>query len=376
MEKNYIIVNIGSASKKYAVYRGTEEILRAHFEWEGDSFVVTIGSEKIKISELDFSESFSYLLPRFGEIAKIGVRIVAPGEYFLEHRIIDETYMKHLEEAEQSAPLHIRPILAEIKKIQTKNLGVPLVGVSDSVFHKDLPEIARTYAIPKEDRINFGIRRYGYHGISISSLVEKVRTMHGGMPDRMIICHLGGGTSVTAVRQGRSVDTSMGFTPLEGLVMATRTGDIDAGALMFLARKRGLSLEGIEEYLNQDSGLLGLSGKSADIRKLLELEERGDDDASLALRIYVEKIKKYIGAYVAVLGGVEALVFAGTVGERSSIIRERICRGLGVFDIVLDQESNMDTSGADRTIQRHGSRVEVFVLKTDEMREIFEEIKK
>lgn len=374
MEKNSVIVNIGSASKKYALYRGGKEILRAHFEHEGEKSLVTIQGERKSIRKIDFEESFAYMLEQFGSIHAIGIRIVAPGEYFLEHRIIDDEYVKHLEEAAESAPLHIRPTLDELKKIFAHDLNVPVVGISDSVFHKDLPLVARTYAIDKEDSESLGIRRYGYHGISLASIVGKLS--REGLPDRVIVCHLGGGASITAIKHGKSADTSMGYTPLEGLVMATRAGDIDAGALIALAKKKQFSHGELESYLNHSSGLLGISGTSNDIRILLEREAAGDKDAALALAVYVEKIKKYIGAYVAVLGGLDMLVFAGTVGERSSIIRERVCHGLGTFDILLDQENNTTLSLGEGAIQSPDARVQVLVVKTDEMQEIFEEMSK
>ena len=203
-------------------------------------------------------------------------------------------------------------------------------------------------------------------------MLHTIKEIAGAVPSRVIVCHLGGGASVTAVKDGKSVDTSMGFTPLEGLVMATRSGDIDSGALIYLARKLGLSLEALDEYLNHQCGLLGLSGgKESGVRELLELEKAGDENAKLALAVFTYRIRKYIGAYTAVLGGLDMLVFTATIGERSSIIRARVCEGLECFGVKIDELKNNLILGATSDFIDDGKlSVRVVVIKTNEMGQI------
>lgn len=371
MEKNYVMVNIGSASKKYALYRGGREVFRAHFEHEGEGVIATINRGSACISVDEYENSFAYILPHLGVIHTVGVRIVAPGEYFQEHREITSEYIRELTQARESAPLHITPVLKELAKIRALLPGVQVVGVSDSCFHKQLPDRARRYGINVLDTESLGIVRYGYHGISLASIMERVGDREGGVPPHVVVCHLGGGASVTAIDHGQSIDTSMGFTPLEGLLMASRSGDIDPGALIYLAKKRGLTLDQTEEYLNHNAGLRGVSGVSDDIRVLLDEELKGNIHARQALDLYTYRIAKYIGAYSVALGGLDMVVFAGTVGERSPRIRERIGAYLKVLGVELHKERNEATVSKESFIQSDSSHVRVLVLKTDEMREMF-----
>jgi acetate kinase len=231
-----------------------------------------------------------------------------------------------------------------------------------------MPDRARFYAISKETAEK-GIVRYGYHGISFASLISKM-TAVGKVPERIIICHLGSGSSIGAFLGGKSIDTSMGFTPLEGIPMATRVGDIDPGAVIYLMKKFGFGPNELEEYLNTHCGLLGLSGKSDDLRTLIDLEKAGDKKAALAIDVLVYKIKKYIGAYTAALNGLDTLVFSGTIGERSFFLRSRICRDMENLGIILDDERNNNTVSRDGFIQSASSKVKIAVMITDEMGEI------
>jgi acetate kinase len=246
----------------------------------------------------------------------------------------------------------------------------PIVGVSDSAFHASLPDEYKFYGIPIKDSRALGLYRCGYHGISVQSVVSQTEKIIGYLPEKVIVCHLGGGASITAVRKGQSLNTTMGFTPLEGLVMATRVGDIDPGAVLYLMEKLGKDKKALGAYFNNDCGLLGLSGKSDDIRKLLVLEQAGNYDAQLALKIYVNKIKQYIGQMAAVLGGLDLLILAGTVGERSFIIRERICAGLEFLGLQLDKKLNNQSEGIEVSLEVVNSPVKILVVKTDEMAEI------
>lgn len=384
MEKNYLIINTGSASKKYSFYKGTNKVYTAHFEMENGSPIVTEktddGSEKKSIDAAGYAGAVGIILDSLiekkiiasrEEMNLIGIRIVAPGEYFLTNRFIDDEYLKMAEEAVKKVPLHLGPALEEIKNIK-KSFGdsMPIVGVSDSTFHATIPDASKYYAIPIKDSREFGLCRFGYHGISVQSVVSKATTTLGTLPEKVIVCHLGGGGSVTAVKNGKSVDTSMGFTPLEGLVMATRVGDIDAGAVLYLSEKLNKDFKELEHYFNNECGLLGLSGKSSDIRELIEYEKNGDADSALALETYVNRIKGYIGHMAAILGGVDLLILAGTVGERSFIMRERICNGLEFLGIELNKELNNQSEGVEVELSKPESKAKILVIKTDEMEEI------
>jgi len=381
----YLIVNNGSASKKYAFYDGDKKIYSAHFEVENGGQIVTetIGNSPIKksITQKDFVKAVEYVIDSLivnkiveskKDISTVGIRIVAPGNYFLQNKIIDNEYLKMAKATLEKVPLHLGPALEEIVKIK-KALGnkQKIVGVSDSAFHSTIPEYARLYAIPIKDSRRLNLYRFGYHGISVQSVVSKAKATLGSLPEKVVICHLGGGASVTAVKNGQSIDTSMGFTPLEGLVMATRVGDIDAGAVLYLAEKLKKNYKQLEQYFNNECGLLGLSGgKNSGVRELVEAEIKGDADSALVLKIYANRLKQYIGRMSVVLGGIDLLIFAGTVGERSFVMRGKVCDGLQFLGIDLDADVNNKSEGIDAEISKTGSKTKVLVVKTDEMVEI------
>lgn len=383
----YFIVNIGSESRKYALYQDGQRVFSAHFEKESGKFVVELtgaNSEKKEISSQEYENSAEYIVSEFlsqkiiggkNEISAIGFRVVAPGSYFLKNKIIDSEYLGKLEVAKERAPLHINPMLAELKALEQVLPGISIAGISDSAFHSSLPACARFYGIPKSTAEELDIFRFGYHGISFESIVGKLKNIFGGnLPEKIIVCHLGGGSSVTAIKDGKSTDTSMGFTPLEGVVMANRVGDIDAGAITYLSKKLGYGPDEMENYLNTQCGLLGLSGKSNDVRELLEMEKNGDENAKLAIEVMVYKIKKYIGAYFAALNGADVLVFSATIGERSAIMRARICAELENLGIILDDAKNNQTISADGFINKDGLPVKIAVIITDEMSQIATEV--
>lgn len=388
--KKYLIVNLGSASKKYSLYEDEREVFRAHIEKEDSDFVVTesVGDvrDKSKISQEEYEHGGERLLDVLvskniikdtGEIAALGFRVVAPGEYFVKVRTIDAEYREKLKEAYEIAPLHIEAVSKGIEEFVNLLPSTPMIGVSDSAFHATIPEMARLYALPIEDSRKYGLYRYGYHGISVASVLNTVKEMLGDLPSRVIVCHLGSGSSITAVKDGKSIDTSMGFTPLEGVVMATRSGDIDSGALLYLGKKLNLSFDGLDEYLNHKCGLLGLSGKEGGVRELIELEKQGDQNAKMALAVWVYRVKKYIGAYTAVLGGLDLLIFTATIGERSFVMRERICEGLENLGIAIDKEKNNQLNGGKSGFIENGTLpVKVSVITTDEMKQIAREISK
>jgi acetate kinase len=391
MSEKYLIVNTGSASKKYAVYDKSGEIAFVHLETEEDGYISTLRignkSQSTKITEKNFNKSLEYLFPILMEkkiilgkedITGVGIRVVAPGIYFQSHRIIDNKYVSNLKIAEKKAPLHLEMIFTELAGLKSFfGNKMKMVGVSDSAFHSTMSEKAKNYAINYKDAEKYEIYRYGYHGISAGSIVNKLEKK-GRLPEKMIICHIGGGVSIMAVKDGKSIDTSMGFTPLEGMVMANRVGDIDSGAVVYISET--LKLKGLKllQYFNKKCGLLGLSGDlSNDIRDLFKAEEENADKmATKALDTYVYKIQKQIGAYYVALGGLDSLVFSGTVGERSYRMRKRICHGLKSLGIIIDEKINECIDGTDCVLNTNDSRVRIEVVDTDEMSQIAVETQK
>jgi len=388
MKKKTLIINTGSVSKRHALYVGDEKISNSHFEkHSNDNFTssITISNikEKRKLSKEEFLNSTEYFLDFLNEkkiledreeINTIGLRIVAPGKYFLEDKIIDEKYLNELTSVKESAPLHINPIIDEIKYLNENFKRATIIGISDSKFHKDIPECFRYYSIKKKDSEKHDIHRYGYHGISASSIVEDIKKKEGNVPNKLIICHLGSGSSVTAIKDGKSFNTSMGFTPLEGLTMRTRVGNIDSGALIYLSKREKWNFDDLEDYLNTKCGLFGLSGEG-DTRMIVELSRNGDKNAILSLDIYANDVKEYIGAYSALLNGLDVLVFSGAIGEGSNIIRSKICQDLEYIGIKIDNEKNEKTIDIDGVISDDKSLVKVLVIITNETEEIFKSTK-
>lgn len=350
VEPLVLAVNPGSASRKYALYKGARELARLHFEYQDNRVICNFLTNTEDITRtLDISnvsESFRFVLPMLeefavvkssGDIKVIGLRIVAPSEYFLYDRIMDDVAHEKLVEAESRAPLHVRASLEELRALREFAPQTQVVGVSDSSFHITKPDVAWNYGINLGLADQLGIKRFGYHGLSVASVV---RSFGRDVPKRMVVCHDGSGVSVSAVLAGVSQDNSMGYTPLEGVIMATRSGNIDIGAATILKEHLGLDDYGLEQYLNKQCGLLGLSGSSDDIRWLVEAANNGDYFAGFALRTYAYNIKKAIGQMVAVLDGIDALVFTGTAGMRSSYMRKLISANLDYFGLGIDDHRN------------------------------------
>ena len=385
MEKKLLAINIGSASKKYALYYNGAEILGLHLEKESDKIAATAKSKgktsgEMGVSQADYDNAAGFfielakkqnLISDKSEIEKIGIRVVAPGKYFTENKIISGEYLAKLESAKEQAPLHINPTLEEIRKILKVIPEAKLYGVSDSVFYKDMPFQAKLYGLSSDIAEKLEIYRYGYHGISMQSVMSKTEKILGSIPSRTIICHLGSGSSITAVKDGKAADTSMGFTPLEGLPMGTRVGNIDAGAVIYLAKKSGMNLEELESYFNNECGLLGLSGKSQFVKELIDLDKAGDEKSKMALDLFVYGVKKLIGAYAAILNGLDLIIFTATVGQRSSFMRDKICSGLETLGITLDNDKNR---GIENEGEIGSGQVKIMVITTDEMNEIAQEV--
>jgi acetate kinase len=265
--------------------------------------------------------------------------------------VIDDAVEQELEGAVELAPLHNAPALAAIKQARKTLPDLPHVAVFDSAFHATIPEEAATYALPARAREDWGIRRYGFHGLSVQWASERVRA------SRLVVCHLGGGCSVTAVRDGRSIDTTMGFTPLEGVPMTTRPGSVDPGALLYLLEHH-LTLEELDRMLEHESGLVGLSGLSGDVR---ELEDSDTLGARLALAVFTYRVATAVGAMATALGGLDALVFTAGIGEKSAPVRAAVCERLGFLGVELDREAN-EAARPDSTVSTPDSPVQVVVL--------------
>jgi acetate kinase len=300
----------------------------------------------------------------------VGHRVVHGGERFTASTLVTDEVQRHIEALIDLAPLHNPHNLRGIQAARAVlGLGVPQVAVFDTAFHQSLPEHAFLYAIPYQLYRRYRVRRYGFHGTSHRYVAYRYRELTGRTRDktRIITLHLGNGASACAIVDGASTDTSMGFTPLEGLVMGTRSGDLDPAVLDFVATKEGYDLREMDLLLNKQSGLLGISGLTSDMRELLaEESENGDRRASLAIEIFCYRIKKYLGAYLAAMNGADAIVFAGGIGEHSPAVRARICADLDWLGIRADEAANSKLDGAEGRFDAHGSRLELWVIPTDE----------
>lgn len=300
-------------------------------------------------------------------------RVVHGGPDFSTPVEITPSVLSTLQTLSEYAPLHNPPAIACINEMHKTVPTARNSASFDTAFHHSMPDVAKLYAIPPALTKNQTVRKYGFHGISYEYLTEKYLDITGNSSDnsRLILCHLGAGASCCAVLNGRSIDTSMGFTPLDGLIMATRCGEIDPGVILALLMDGVISASKLEDTLNHESGLLALSGKSGDVRDLETAEAAGDSRATLALEAFAYRVRKTVGSYVAALGGVDALILSGGVGENSSSMRNRICKGMEAFGIELDSEKNRDVNvNTTKGIQSDRSRVAIYALHTDEERQI------
>lgn len=351
-----LVANPGSSSRKYALYSqgkfSLEQKAAVNIETSSKGLICTvhIGDSDGQEHPIDFSDvtdsathveqimRSAGVLDENENIDAIAIRIVAPNSYFMRDHIVDAEFMEKFTAAKELAPIHISNILHELELLRQAHPQSTIIGVSDSAFHVTKPSYAWNYGINLQDADTYDIKRFGYHGLSVQASIDTLWGM-GKLPPKVVVCHLGSGSSITAVFHGRSLDTTMGYSPLEGVLMATRSGSIDMVAANVLQNKLGLNDEQMEEYLNHQGGLLGLGG-SNDIRELVERESNGDHLAHLALSTLVHSYHKAIGGMVAALGGADMLVFTGTVGERSAILRKRIIAHFQSADFLLDSSTN------------------------------------
>lgn len=301
------------------------------------------------------------------EIDAVGHRVVHGGERFTDSVLISDDVLNGIEACAEIAPLHNPPNLYGIKACMRLMYYTPQVAVFDTAFHQTMPKVAYLYGLPYEMYVKYGLRRYGFHGTSHKYVAQQAAEMMGEhMSDlRFITCHLGNGASIAAIKYGKSIDTSMGYTPLEGLVMGTRSGEIDPAIIPFLMEKENMNAQQIDDYLNRRSGILGISGLSSDFRDLESAANRGDERSQLAIDIFAYKVKKYIGGYVAAMGGVDAIIFTAGLGENSPFMRDKICNGLEYLGTRIDPELNK-LRGKQMEISIKRARVKIFVIPTNE----------
>ena len=302
------------------------------------------------------------------EISAVGHRVVHGGELFTESKLVNEEVIQALEKYTELAPLHNPPNLKGIYGLRALIPSIPQVAVFDTAFHTTMPKHAYMYAIPYLLYKKYGIRRYGFHGTSHRFVSARACEILGSQCKglKIITCHLGNGASVCAIKDGISVDTSMGFTPIEGLIMGTRSGDVDTGAVTFIMDKEKIGTKSTSVLFNKHSGLLGISGISSDMREIREAANKGDERCLLAIRMFDYRVKKYIGSYAAAMGGIDVLVFTGGIGENSDTTRTGICEGLEFLGIELDEQVNTGSRGKEVIISNKDARVKVMVVPTNE----------
>jgi acetate kinase len=302
------------------------------------------------------------------EINAVGHRVVHGGELFTESKLVDEDVIAALEKYTELAPLHNPPNLKGIYALRSLIPSIPQVAVFDTAFHTSMPQHAYMYAIPYSLYKKYGIRRYGFHGTSHRYVSERACEILGFDPKglKIVTCHLGNGASVCAIKDGISVDTSMGFTPVEGLIMGSRSGDVDMGAVTFIMDKEKIGTKSASILFNKHSGLLGISGISSDSREIREAANKGDERCLLAIKMFDYRVKKYIGAYAAAMGGIDLLIFTGGIGENSDTTRTGICEGLEFLGIDLDENINAGLRSKEITISKKDAKVNVMVIPTNE----------
>lgn len=382
-----LVLNCGSSSIKYKLFEmETKEVLAQggieKIGLPGSFLKLTLPNGEKKILEKDIPEhtvgvefifqtltSAEYgAIKSLDELDAVGHRMVHGGERFSQSVVLNKEVLDAFTACNDLAPLHNPANLKGVNAVSALLPNIPQVGVFDTAFHQTMPAHAYMYAVPYELYEKYGVRRYGFHGTSHRYVSQRV-CEYLGIPaegSRIITCHVGNGGSISAVKNGKCIDTTMGLTPLEGLMMGTRSGDIDGGAVTFIMEKEGLNATGISNLLNKKSGVLGISGVSSDMREVTAAANEGNKQARLALDMYFYRIKKYIGAYAAAMGGVDVILFTGGVGENQSDCREIACSGLEYMGVKIDHQINNSIHGEEAIISTADSKVKVVVIPTDE----------
>jgi acetate kinase len=381
-----LVINSGSSSLKYQLFNiDNEEILAKglcerigidnsflkHTSNTGRTTIIEkdMYNHKIAIEMVinALTDKDIGVIHDMNEISAVGHRVVHGGEKFHDSVIIDEEVLKTIKDCIELAPLHNPPNITGIIACREIMRSTPMVAVFDTAFHQTLPKFAYMYALKYDAYTKYGIRKYGFHGTSHKYVSQRAASLLGKPIEKtkIITCHLGNGASVCAVKNGKSVDTSMGFTPLDGLAMGTRCGRLDPAVIPYLMEKENLDYRQINEYLNKQSGLLGISGISSDFRDILEAAENGNDRAQLAIDMFSYRVKKYIGEYSAVLDGADCVVFTAGIGEWNNVVRKKSLTGLNYLGIELDEEKNRIV-GKETEITTDRSATKVFVIPTNE----------
>ena len=384
---NVLVINCGSSSLKFQLINAeTEEVLAKgiceRIGIDGRLTYQPKGGEKEKSDKPmpTHTEAIQYVIEALtnsetgvvkslDEIGAVGHRIVHGGEKFASSVVITDEVKKAVEECNELAPLHNPANLIGVEACEKLMPNTPMVGVFDTAFHQTMPEKAYMYGLPYEYYEKYKVRRYGFHGTSHSFVSKRAAEVMGRPYEdlKTIVCHLGKGSSVTAVMNGKSVDTSMGLTPLEGVVMGTRSGSIDPAIMEFIAQKENMDIEGVMNVLNKKSGVFGLSGGlSSDFRDLTDAMNAGDKKAKIAMDVFSYSVAKYIGAYAAAMNGVDCIAFTAGIGENDDYVREQVCSYLGYLGVDFDKEVNTGLRGTEKELTKPGSKVRVFVIPTNE----------
>ncbi len=379
-----LVINAGSSSLKYQLIETDNESVLAKGVCERigieGSLLTHNGKKTVKIEKPmpTHKEAINLVLDALidkehgvisdmSEIAAVGHRVLHAGEAFNGSTLITPETLKKIEENTDLGPLHMPPNIMGIKACQEVMKNAPMVAVFDTTFHSTMPDYAYMYGIDYDDYKQYKVRKYGFHGSSHAYVSGRASSIMGTDKIKTVVCHLGNGASISAVVNGKCVDTSMGLTPLEGLVMGTRCGDIDAAVIEYLMEKKGLDVHQMTNYLNKKCGVLGVSGVSSDFRDLEAAVNDGNARAKLALDMFCYRVKKYIGSYSAAMGGLDCLVFTGGIGEHTVAVREKVCENMEYLGIVLDKKLNQDPPrDTEVQISAKKSKVKVFIIPTNE----------
>ncbi len=378
-EQFILVINTGSSSLKFGQYREHDNDEQVLFDGLADGIGQNNGTLEVKdatgktlrsekIGFVSRHDALSHAARWLNELSPgrpfaIGHRVVHGGPRLVTHQAITPAVLAELKACVHFAPLHIPMALQLISEAEQAYAGVPQFACFDTAFHTTMPETAARFPLSR-DLYEEGIRRYGFHGLSYESIVHQLGSQ---LPSRVVMAHLGSGASLVAVHEGESVDTSMGLTPTGGIPMATRTGDLDPGVLLYLQRAKKMDADSLEKLLNHDAGLIALSGGISDMRKLQLAAEEGEQNAALAIEVFCLSIRKVIAAYAAVLGGLDMLIFAGGIGEHSTQVRKQVCDGLRFLGLAIDDGKNQTHEG---TISASGSKVQVSIVPSQEDRQI------
>lgn len=379
-----LIINPGSSSKKFALFVDGQLLVTWLFENTGHGFTVCTEKNGTKslcenIDAAVFKHALKRVLTEAVEagyvqhvaaIERVGIRIVAPAAYFTEHRVVDDECIRRLIDLEPLAPHHIPEIVSEIEVVRRELPDIPLIGVSDSAFHVTASETQKATSLPPADAATYDMYRFGYHGLSVASVVRHVTVKEGSVPPRMVVCHVGSGVSVTGVHHGKSIGNSMGYTPTSGVMMSSRMGDLPADMLAGLMVRKGLNKADVFNYLYNEGGFKSLTGVR-DLRLVLDRADKHDHAAQFALQLFAEEVRAQIAKYAMFLGGLDMIVLTATAVERNPVVRSLLVGELPLLNTYIHNDRNDLLMSKEGYIQSDESAVKILVLKTDELGEMY-----